>query len=57
MVNAICDGFDLTTKYKTKEMDEKYAKKAPKSDTISMEMAEKMVFKDIISWLLIIFIL
>lgn len=49
VVNAICDGFDLTTKYKTKEMDEKYEKKAPKSNIISMEMAEKMVLKDIIS--------
>lgn len=37
----VCDGLDLTEKYKTKEMDEKYATNAPKENApvISLETA------------------
>ena len=42
-VNAYINGLDLTEKYKTKEMDEKYATNAPKGDTISLDLAERII--------------
>lgn len=40
--NTLIDGLDLTEKYKTIEMDKKYDEKSPKSNTITLDVAEKM---------------
>lgn len=41
--DAIVNDVDLTEKYKTKEMDEKYSKKASKSNTVTLEQAERFL--------------
>lgn len=40
------DGKDLTEKYKTKELDEKYASNAPKSDTIDLFTMKRHIEAD-----------
>lgn len=42
----VCNGLDLTEKYKTKEMDEKYAVNAPKSDEKVISIEEFFYEKD-----------
>ena len=42
----VCDGLDLTEKYKTKEMDEKYATNAPKENAAVISLETAMYERD-----------
>ena len=44
--NIIEDGKDMTEKYKTKELDEKYASEAPKKDVIDIFAYERKIKRD-----------
>ena len=44
--NIVEDGFDLTAKYKTKELDEKYKYEAPKGDGIDIFAADRRAKRD-----------
>ena len=46
MCNIIEDGKDLTEKYRTKELDEKYAIEAPKKDTIDIFVYKRKLERD-----------
>ena len=44
--NVVEDGTDLTAKYRTKELDEKYASEAPKSESVDIFAASRRVNKE-----------
>ena len=46
LCEIIEDGKDLTEKYKTKELDEKYAIEAPKKETIDIFTYERKLKRD-----------
>lgn len=41
-VDALIDGLDLVEKYRTESMDKKYSEKAPKSNILTLDLAERI---------------